>query len=312
MRVALVVVLLVAGASAAHAQSAKAAAESAFHKAKDLMAAGDTAGACAAFEQSEQLDPQLGTQYNLALCDEKLGKLTSAWINYSEVAAKDVRGGRRDDSARRAKALEPRLTRMVISLAAPVPGESVKIGAIDVSVLAGTASPIDEGSYEVVASAPGFVRWHGQVDLSGEGKTVTIAVPALVKADVGAPLPPDAAVDPSRGHGRRVVGVVMGSAGLIAIGVGLYLGKQVFDLQGEAQDQCKGQLAPCNGDVQQAQALITDARGKATLADVAIGVGAAALLGGVILYATAPHGEAAAVTPIVGPDQVGLSFAGRF
>jgi hypothetical protein len=307
--VALVVIGLALASASAHAQSEKAAAEAAFRKGKELLASGDTARACAAFEDSEKLDPQLGTQYNLALCYEKQGKLTSAWINYSEVAAKDAKGGRRDDSARRAKALEPRLAHLAISVTAPVEGESVRIGALDVSVLAGSPSPIDEGSYEVVASAPGFVRWHGHVDVTGEGRTITVDVPALARGDVELPLPPTEAPHPA--HGRKIAGLAIAGAGVLAIGAGLWLGHDVFDLRDQAIADCGGDLASCN-DVGTAQTKIDDARAKAIASDVAIGVGAAALIGGVILYATAPRAREGEVVPVIGPDRVGVAFAAHF
>jgi hypothetical protein len=306
---------LIAATPLAHAQSAKAAAESAFRQGKALMASGDLPAACTAFEESEKLDHQLGTQYNLARCYEQLGKLTSAWINFSEVAAKDVRGGRKDDSARRAKSLEPRLTRIVIAVVTPVPGEQIRVGAIDVSVLAGTPLPIDEGAYEVTATAPGYDAWHGEVTLRGPGRVIPIDVPALVRsADL---LPPDEPRPPviarrNPGHGRRVAGLLIGGAGVIAIGVGGYFGWQAYSLEGEAEDACGGALASCAKDqVGAAQGLINQARDQATLADVAIGAGAAIAIGGAILYLTAPDGETG-VAPVIGPDQVGLSFAGRF
>ena len=310
MRVGLVALVLVALASAsARAQNAKAAAEAAFRKGKELLGSGDTAGACAAFEDSEKLDPQLGTQYNLALCYEKLGKLTSAWINFSEVAAKDAKGGRKDDSAKHVKALEPRLTKLVIAVTAPVEGESVKIGALDVSVLAGSPSPIDAGSYEVVASAPGFVRWHGHIDVAGEGRTITVDVPALARGDVELPLPP-APPPEHASHGRKIAGLAIAGAGVIAIGAGLWLGKDVYDLRDQATAACGGNLSSCN-DVPTAQQDIDTARTRALESDLAVGVGAAAIVGGVILYATAPR-SAEKIAPVIGPDRVGLSFATSF
>jgi hypothetical protein len=301
---------LVLAAAPARAQSAKAAAQTAFEKGKRLFAAGDTDAACPAFEESEKLDPQLGTQYNLALCYEKAGKLTSAWINFSEVAAKDGKGGRKDDSARRARALEPRLSRVVLTIAEPAPHEAVHIGALDVSVLAGAAQPIDEGSYDVIAAAPGYAEWHGHVDVRGEGTTVALEVPALAKLDLDRPPAPAPIVH--RGHARRVGGVVIAGAGVVALGVGLYFGKQVMDLKQQAEDACGGgTVAPCPGDLGRAQTLIDDARGKATIADVAVIGGGALIVAGAILYVTAPSDERA-VAPLIGPDRVGLSFAGRF
>src|SRR5262249_43347029 len=68
---------------------ADTAAEKAFEEGRDLFRAGKYADACVRFEQSEQLDPQMGTLFNLAQCDEKIGKLASAIVAYREVVAKD-------------------------------------------------------------------------------------------------------------------------------------------------------------------------------------------------------------------------------
>jgi hypothetical protein len=296
---------LAGSARSAAAQNAKAAADAAFEKGKRLMASGDAPGACAAFEESERLDPQLGTQYNLALCDEQVGRLTSAWVNFSEVAAKDARGPRKDDAGRHAKALQPRLARLTIVVHEPAPGETVKVGALDLSVLAGTASPIDEGSYDVVAEAPGRVRWVGKLSVRGEGTTVTIEVPPLEGTVAYVPVV-------HKSH-RRAMTLALAATGAIAIGAGLAFGKQVYDLKSEAASACGGALSPCTGDPGKAQMLVDDARSWAIASDVAIGVGAACVVGAVISWATAPKTPPdTAVVPVIGPDAVGLSFAGRF
>jgi hypothetical protein len=299
-------VVATASASVAHAQSAKAAADAAFAKGKQLMAAGDAPGACAAFEESERLDPQLGTQYNLALCDEQIGKLTSAWVNFSEVAAKDARGPRKDDAAKRAHALEPRLARLTLVVRGPAPGETVKVGALDLSVLAGSASPIDEGSYDVVAEAPGRASWRGKVEVRGEGAAVTIEVPPLDPASTYTPV--------VRHHTRRPVALGLAAAGALAVGAGLVFGKHVYDLKDQAAAACGHPLdQPCTGDQGQAQMLVNDARTWATASDVAIGVGGALVVGAAIVYLTAPRTPPdTALVPVIAPDAVGLSFAGRF
>ena len=63
----------------------KPAAEAAFLRGKELMKEGYLAEACDAFARSQRLDPQLGTQYNLALCYEQLGRTASAWALYREL-----------------------------------------------------------------------------------------------------------------------------------------------------------------------------------------------------------------------------------
>lgn len=316
MRVsALVLVAAVLASAPARAQSAKAAAEVAFRKGKQLMDLGEYAEACAAFAESQRLDPRYGTEYNLARCLEQADKLIDAWLAYLEVAAKDAPGPRRDDAARRAKALEAQLTRVLVTVREPAPGETVHVGALDATALVGTAVPVQPGDYRVAVEAPECWSYGAEVHISAGSGTTPITIPPLICHE-GPPSPPPSHVA-GRGHGRRIAGVVLAGAGVVGVGVGLWFGKQVLDLQGEAEDACggAGTVVPCSGDATRAQALVDDARGKATIADVAMGAGAALVIGGVILYATAPRDAerpAVSVAPLVGGDRVGVSFAGRF
>ena len=323
-------VALVAAAPAAHAQNQnKAAAETAFRKGKQLIAAGKVADACAAFEQSQKLDAQLGTQYNLALCYQRLGKLASAWINFSELAARDTNSGRKADSAKRARTLEPKLTRILLRVAEPVPGLVVTQDGDDVTLLIGTESPIDAGTYQFEARAPGRRAWTQPVTVEGEGKTVTVDIPVL-DADEAAPpsdtTPPGPGTDTrplppgpdepydDPGKTRRLIGLGVGGAGLVAVGVGTFFGVKASGLKSDAEDICGGPTSQCMGDVEAAQGKIDDARSNATLSTVFFIGGAAAIAGGAVLYFTAPKAESleAALTPIVGGDQVGFALSGRF
>jgi len=63
----------------AHAQSSGAQAETLFRQGKDLLAKGQIAEACAAFDASQKLDPNIATLLNQAACREKNGQLATAW-----------------------------------------------------------------------------------------------------------------------------------------------------------------------------------------------------------------------------------------
>src|SRR4051812_10965301 len=58
-------------------------AESAFQDGLRLMKAGNFSDAARRFEQSQSLEPASGTLINLAYCDRQLGKLASAWFDYT-------------------------------------------------------------------------------------------------------------------------------------------------------------------------------------------------------------------------------------
>ena len=62
----------------------KAAAEEAFSRAKQLVAAGNFAEACPLFEASHRADPQIGALLNAADCYEQLGRTATAWAEFRE------------------------------------------------------------------------------------------------------------------------------------------------------------------------------------------------------------------------------------
>src|SRR4051812_25432076 len=94
-----------------------AAAQALFEEGRALMKQGQTQEACPKFEESQRLDPGLGTQFNLANCLEQQGKLASAYALFTEVAdaARATGQSERERVARaRAEAVEPQLTKLAI------------------------------------------------------------------------------------------------------------------------------------------------------------------------------------------------------
>jgi hypothetical protein len=317
----LVVVVLGALAGGAAAQSNKAAAAAAFDHAKELQTAGKLEEACAEFARSQQLDPQLGTQYNLGLCYEKLGKLASAYVEFDELAARDSNAKRKADSKKRKAKLEPRLTRLLLVVSNPAPQLTVKRGDEDITMLVGVTTPVDPGVYVFRAEAPGRTTWEQQVDLTAEGATITVEIPALPEATTTEPVVdddtrplPETPEGGKSGGGRKILGLSIAGVGAVATGIGVFFGVQASSLKGEAEDACNGSLDPCSGDITLAQSKIDDARSKANLSNVLVGVGLAAVAGGIILWVTAPDGEPreTALVPVVGADGFGLALDGRW
>jgi hypothetical protein len=331
---AAVVMVLAAASGVAQAQN-KAAGEAAFQKAKKLQADGKMAEACDAFEQSQKLDAQLGTQYNLARCWENLGKLASAWGEYTELAAKDTNPGRRADSEKRVKALAPRLDKLALTVKARTPGLAISRDGTDVTLLVDVDTPIDPGTYVFKATAQGYKEWSSEVKVTGEGQRVAVEVPGLEKLpdtvgpvgpdhpdvehpDVGPSITGPAHVDhgePTKSN-RKLIAYGVGGAGIVATGVGLLFGAQAKGLKGEADDLCNGDTSMCPADkIDDANKKIDKARSKATISTIGVGVGVAAIVGGVVLYLTAPSGESQAESawlPVVGGDQLGFAYTGSF
>jgi hypothetical protein len=182
----------------------------------------------------------------------------------------------------------------------------------------------------VEAEAPGYKTWSTDIDVPQDGALVTVTVPALEAAPVQpappAPAPSSAAAPTeapapgaatgdatsgSVGSGQRVAGIVIaavGLAGLGASGVFAVLAKNTYN---DSLNNCQpSNPGLCNGTgVSQRN----DARTDGNIASVAFGVGAAALVGGVIVWLTAPHASSTgAARLVVAPTLGGAIVQGAF
>jgi serine/threonine-protein kinase len=188
------------GIRLARAQVDKAAAEELFREGRRLMKEGKYAEACPKFEGSQALDPATGTLLNLADCYEKLGRTASAWAIFREVvelSRKEGNDKRMTLADQHVQALEPRLSRLTIQVAAAsrVPGLVVSRDGKQVPDAAfGLAIPLDPGSHTLAASAPGYETWSSTVAITTDGTRATVDVPPLTK--VPEPPPPPATVSP--------------------------------------------------------------------------------------------------------------------
>ena len=62
-------------------------AENLYNSAKEHMARNEYAVACDELRESDDLDPQVGTELNLAYCYEQIGRTASAWSTWLKAAA---------------------------------------------------------------------------------------------------------------------------------------------------------------------------------------------------------------------------------
>jgi len=186
--------LLAVAPGLARAQSAEA--DQRFKEAEALLEAGKVAEACAAFEESNRLEPSAGTLINLGLCREKLGKLASALAAYRGALERVKDPNKKAVAAEREAALAPRVSRLTISVAseARVEGLAVSLDGrrIDEAEY-GQAIPLDGGSYEIEAKAPGHRSWSKSIRIDPEGGDAAVRVPVLAeKQSTGAGEPTQA------------------------------------------------------------------------------------------------------------------------
>lgn len=326
---ALALGLVLALAADASAQSAadKAAAEQLFKEARALMNAKQFEEACPKLEASLRLDAALGTRLNLASCYEEVGKLASAWGMYHEaadLAANENQPKRVKFAQDHAKALEPRLPKLVITVAAPVAGQTVlRDGTVIDAALYGTPIYVDPGTRTIEAKAPDYKPFSLEITVL-EGKETKVEVPELVAEPK---LPPhfggpsrdpgsaeEVVVRGDPGKTRRLTGLIVGGSGLAATAVGLGFGWSARSKWNDAKADGK-----CDTDTNlctpEGQELADAARRRATISTVFVGVGAAMMVTGAVLYFTAPKAERprrARLVPAGGHDSLGLALTGQF
>jgi serine/threonine-protein kinase len=314
-----------------------AAAQGLYDEARKLMKDGKYAAACPKLEESQRLDKSRSTEFHLADCYEHTGRSVSAWALFLQVASESKAAGRADAeklARQRANDLAPKLARLTLNVpqAAQVEGLQVKRDTDAVgSAQWGSAVPVDPGKHTVSASAPGRVDWSTSVDVP-EGKAVETEVPTLAPIPTPlaqaatAPTPhapaangvdgrhSDAIPDDSGRSTRGTIGLIVGSAGVIALGVGTYFGLQALSKYSDSNQGADG----CVSDMCRLTGYNTrnDARAAGDLSTAFIGGGAAALVAGGVLWLTArPHaGHPAATAPglHVGLAPTGLRIEGAF
>ncbi|MEZ4313005.1 MAG: hypothetical protein R3F14_33705 [Polyangiaceae bacterium] len=168
------------------ARADAATAQALFDQGKKLMGEKNYKEACPKFEESQRLDPGLGTQTNLAICYAAVGRTASAWSLYLEVAAqaKATNQSEREKKARdAAKELEPKLSKLTIQVTSPPEGIEVKRNdQLVAEPTWGTPVPVDPGEIHITAMAPNHKLWETTLTINKPGET-TVTVPELEEGE---------------------------------------------------------------------------------------------------------------------------------
>ena len=290
------VACLALGAGTARADT-NTSAQALFEEGRRLMAAGQYGEACPKFAESQRIDPGAGTLLNLALCYEKNEQLASAWATYNEAAADADRSGRPEWVKRgkeMAAALAPTLSTLtvVVAKSSRIDGLEVTRDGQPISAAEwGVKVPIDGGEHTIEAHAPGHETWTTHVSAPPKSGALTVNVPALVVRTVVAPPPapptPHDSTKPQKGGTQRTLGVVLGAAGVIGLGLGGGFALNAMSKHNAAKKDCSADETRCGP---QGLANYDSANKSADVATIAFIAGGALLVGGVVLYLTAPRG----------------------
>lgn len=280
----------------------KAAAEALFQAGKQLMDAGRLDEACPKLAASMQEEPSPGTMLNLALCHEKQGKTATAWAEYKEAAALAKQRGesaRADVAEEFAGKLEPRLSRITIDVAGAVSSlEILRNGEPVLPATWGVGVPVDPGTHDIVARAPGYLEWRTRVVLVGDARHQKVQVPALRRIGRDGPRP------------LLIAGIALASIGAAGLIVGGIFGGLAAGDKSSADDDC-----PDLACTQEAFDTIESARTLAhgaTAAFVIGGVVAAAGLTLIIVDVGGSRGDSLALAPCCDDRGCGVVAGGTF
>lgn len=308
--------LAIAAPAGAQSPEDRAAAQKMFDDAKPLMEAGQFAQACSLLEESQKLDPGMAAAFRLGECYEKAGRLASAWTTFVEVAdaARNAAMTDRERVAReRAAALKPRLSYLSIKVpeaVAATPGLTIQRDGTTIGRAQwGGAVPVDSGNHRILAEAPGKTTWSGDVEVKGEGANVEVNIHALVDAAapprVGVAPPPGPGEAGSSGGTQRTLGIILAGVGVAGVGAGVIVGLLAKSKYDDSADHCVENYCTPEGIT-----IRESARDQGTAATVVFAVGAAAAVGGGILWLTAPSTREAAARRGRGEIKVGVTPGG--
>lgn len=281
-----------------------------FGQALALQTAGDWAGALALLKEVAAVKSTPQVRFNMALCEERLGKLVAALGDY-ELAAADARAEHADQVA---EEVEARLE----SLRAKIPKLTVKRGSgAEAAIIAldgvslgdqviGTPMPTDPGPHTIEARAPGFKPFRQSVRVA-EQQSETIEI-VLEPEPVAPPSAAGGRVTTSSDiPGARIAGYVVGGIGIASLGAsGIFFGLRAGKIS-DLDKQCPNRECPSRDQ----QSDIDAGKRYTTIANVTLAVGAAAVAGGLVLILTSGGADAESSVALA-PAPGGAQLYGRF
>lgn len=281
--------LATSATSAARADSQVPSAEQLFQEARALVEKGDYAAACPKLEASQQLDPAVGTQFNLADCYEHVGRTATAYALFEEVAriARSAGKFERERSAKeRAVALQPKLARIHLDVKATAPGLELRVDDVLVAKSAWSEPfPIDPGAHRIAASAPAHAPWESTITAQ-EGRLVEQLVPELVDTSVHvAPAPIVIAPVSST---QRTLALVAGGIGIAGVAVGAISGFVAVSKRSSAQSECPSDVYAFRCPTESGTAAWNSATTAGNVSTVSFIAGGVFLAGAAVLWFTAP------------------------
>lgn len=233
------------------------------------------------FQQAYAIYPSPKILLNIGTTLRNLGRNAEAAEVYERYLSRDDRDpGRVAELERILREIDAVVGHITIK--ASVAGSMVTIDGKELGVAPFTRTlRVEPGAHKVVAEKAGMQAYVGSLSIKA-GET------QVAEAD---PLPPGVVtktntVTVETSRGQRIAAVIVGSTGIAAGIVGGVFGGLAMSTNDDASQHCaKDQPEICDA---KGVELGSTASEQATVSTVMISVGGAALLGGIILWVTAP------------------------
>lgn len=256
----------------------------------------------------------------IARCLRELGDLPAAYEAMRDTVTEATTAARtnakyaptRDSAAAELALLEPQIGKLLVAVADPPEGIRVVVNdrTVDISELAQPRA-VKPGTTTCIIEAPGKERIERTIDIpAGQMRAIAVSLLETAKAD-DADGARDEAAETS-GGGVRVAGYVMASVGLVGVGIFAVTAARAQSQFDELDAKCAG--SPCPAEDGEA---VEEGRALTTVANITIGVSAAAVVAGLAMIIwggpdETDDGAALSIIPTAGPGAAGVMLHGRF
>jgi hypothetical protein len=298
-------------AGAAGADDAEQQARKQFNIGLELYEQGDFEKAAIAFTTAYELKPSYKILFNIAQTENELkhyARAIEAYRRYMDEGGADISPDRAADVAREISRLESLIGQL--ELICPIGGAVVMVdGERRGQTPLDEPITVDLGKHELLVKR-GAREIHRELVRVGGGLTVTVEVSAREDEELPDQEPDSAPVDEEKG-GRVWAWVALGVGGAAAVGAGV-TGGIATSMESDLEKQCDNGV--CAEDRRDE---IEKTRALATATDVLIGVAAAGVATGVLLFFLEPgskedEGSRISVVPAATSRSAGLAVGGRF
>jgi hypothetical protein len=228
--VSMLVVAMPALAQPSTAELTKARAQ--FQQGLALETAGDWAGALGLFQEVAAVKMTAQVRFNIALCEEHLGRLALALGDYRLALAEADETKATTVAAQvpgKIDALNARIPKVLVKRGAGAEYATISLDGVALgSVSVGRAMPVDPGPHSIDARAPGFNMFMTSFNIQEkETKTIEVTLAKITRVEA-TPMTQVARTETTPGPGRTVTKAPVAAYIVGGTGVALLVTSGVF------------------------------------------------------------------------------------